>query len=215
MQHCQPLQVGSSWSRAVGFSFSIGTRPFCIIAEVLSLLRSKLKHAHFYIWAENQRSSFLLWPDFILVHKTGKIFQNGEITLCTSIHVTFPWNLCAHLKASPASKSERFLNEFSLEVVHRTGRAVVWSVEAAGSCPKVSREELEVSSGMSFMKHKPLMEGTAVTICRDLFLPAEVLNQGLCPGCLLGLCTSHPICVCYFSLCEVNLVGHKGICGTR
>lgn len=63
----------------------------------------------------NQQSSFLLWPAFILVHKTGKVFQNSVTTLCTSVHVTFPWNLCAHLKASPATQGERFLNELSLE----------------------------------------------------------------------------------------------------
>lgn len=58
---------------------------FCIIAEVLSRLLSKLKHTGFCIWAGNQRSSFLLWPVIILVHKTGKIFQNSETTHTLSL----------------------------------------------------------------------------------------------------------------------------------
>lgn len=60
------------------------------------------------------------------------------------------------------------------------GLGVVWSGEAAGCCPKVSREEeLEMSTGMSSVKHKPFMEGTIVTFCRDLFVSAEVLSQEL------------------------------------
>lgn len=72
-----------------------------------------------------------------------------------------------------------------------------------------------MSTGMSSVEHKPFMEGTTVTLYRDLLLPAEVLSQGLCPGCLLSLCTSHLRCVCHFSLCEVNPVGHRGICVTH
>lgn len=71
-----------------------------------------------------------------------------------------------------------------------------------------------MNTGVSSVKHKPVMGGTTVTICRDLFLPAEVFSQGLCPGFLLRLCTSHLSRVCYFSLGEVNPVGHKGICVT-
>lgn len=74
-----------------------------------------------------------------------------------------------------------------------------------GKLQLVSPRKQKVTGGKHWwwrpeMKHKPLMEGTAWGICRDFFLPAEMLNQGLCCGCLL--CTSRQRHVQYFCLCK-------------